>query len=135
MSAPKKVQKPSSGEVEEAKPKTPLERATAIMSDLLPLAATARTQSIKLSTVEYAGELSAQLLEHAKQLEGLFKKFKKAVDKKSSPADLQPLFKQFDQMKLFGEKSKAWSVASCECRPICHLSAIIYPPPSNSQKS
>lgn len=129
------MQKPSSGEVEEAKPKTPLERATAIMSDLLPLAATARTQSIKLSTVEYAGELSAQLLEHAKQLEGLFKKFKKAVDKKASPADLQPLFKQFDQMKLCGEKSKAWSVASCECRPICHLSTIIYPQPSNSQKS
>ena len=107
MAAPKKKPKPEKPVAEDATPQTLEEKVKTCMGELLPLAATARTQSIKLSSVEYAGELSGQLLEHAKALESLFKKFQTTLDAKGDEKAFKGLFKHMETLKSFGEKSKA----------------------------
>ncbi|CAK9031959.1 30S ribosomal protein S6, partial [Durusdinium trenchii] len=111
VAAPKKKPKPEKPVAEDATPQTLEEKVKTCMGELLPLAATARTQSIKLSSVEYAGELSGQLLEHAKALESLFKKFQKTLDAKGDEKAFKGLFKHMETLKSFGEKSKVAAAA------------------------
>ena len=77
------------------------------MPQLLSDAATARTQSINLGTLEYAGELSKQLHTHAKGLEALFKTIQKALDRKASERELSKLLEEAKEKEAFGEKAKA----------------------------
>ena len=52
------------------------------LPEILKLAGSARGQSIKLTNVPYAGDLSEKLLVHAQQLETIFKDLQMALDKK-----------------------------------------------------
>ena len=62
-----------------AKPKTPAELAQDLMADILAESTAARKKSMSLGAVNYAGELSAQLLNHAEKLEKDYKTLQKAV--------------------------------------------------------
>ena len=69
--APKKP-KDDKQQVEEVVPKTEKDLAQEKLQDLLSGAEKARTNSLKLSGIQYAKELSGQLLKHAEDLEKMF---------------------------------------------------------------
>ena len=80
VAAPKKTPKPKAeDQSKEVEPQTWTQKAAAALPLLLKEAADARTASIKLHGMEYAKELSGQLLDHAKRLEALYQDMSKAV--------------------------------------------------------
>lgn len=105
---PKKPKPEEEPKSEEVVPKTSLDLLKETLPKLLSYAATARTQSISLSNVEYASELSQQLLKHAESMEQLFKRVQKATD---NPVDddkiLTGLLDQVRSNEAFHEKAKA----------------------------
>ena len=107
--AKKKTVKPKEEDKSETvEPQTWLQKATASLPALLKDAADARTSSIKLRDMEYAKELSDQLLSHAKKLECLYQDMSKAVanpDEKS----LKKLRNKSLEMEAFGTKAQARS--------------------------
>ena len=102
--APKKKAKT---EVESVQPQTWTEKANDTLADLLADAAKARTCSIKLNSVEYASELSKQLLDHASAMEKHYGKVRHALDKKEPDNVLKPLLKQADDISAFVAKAQA----------------------------
>ena len=75
----KKKKEPKEEKSEEAQPQITQEKAKDALTDLLNDAATSRTESIKLSHVAYASELSTQLLERAAKLEKFYQDIQKAL--------------------------------------------------------
>ncbi|CAK9087532.1 Uncharacterized protein SCF082_LOCUS41380 [Durusdinium trenchii] len=105
-----KRSKERDGLADPVKPQTTEEKLSSYMQDLLAHAATARTQSIKLSTVGYATELSAQLLDHAKKLEVTFKTGQDALKIKDEK-EMTALIKKVDKLIAFGDQAKAAAAA------------------------
>lgn len=67
---------------EDATPLTTEEKAKEAMKDLLADAAKARIESLKLSSIPYASELSSKLLDHAKKLEQFYKDVQEKMGQK-----------------------------------------------------
>lgn len=80
--------------------------ATEALGSLLSDSAKARTLSIKLANVQYASELSDQLLTHASKLEETYKGLQKLLEK---PEDkkLRAKLDEIGQLAAFGEKAQA----------------------------
>ena len=87
-------------------PQTWTQKAAAALPGLLKEAADARTASIKLHGMEYAKELSGQLLAHAKSLEGLYQEMAKAVTEQAEDSKLKKLVKKMNDLDLFGRKAQ-----------------------------
>ncbi len=101
VAAPKKkVKKEEKAEVLE--PKTCLEKATDLMQDILAESTTARKKSMSLGAVNYAGELSAQLMKFAESMEKHYKVLQKATANKVDDEGF--LTKCFDKV----EEERAW---------------------------
>lgn len=90
------------------KPLTLQEKAQDLLPDLLSDAAKARTESIKLSSVPYAKELSDQLLAHASKLEGYYRSLKNALEDKEPEKQLKSLVQKITEANVFTEKAQAW---------------------------
>lgn len=103
----KDTEKKGQGESEKLEPESWTSKATDTLPTMLTAAAKARTLSIKLGTVEYAGELSKQLLDHASKLENLYQDLQKAVKDQASDKTLKSLFQQIVPETTFGEKAQA----------------------------
>lgn len=103
---PKKKAIKDKDKSEPVEPKGFNELAADRMEKSLGLAAKARTQSISLEGVQYAGELSKQLLDHATKLEGHFKKLKEAVSTENTKK-ISLLLREAAALDEFGEKAKA----------------------------
>ena len=74
---------------------------------LLADAAKARTSSIALGSIEYASELSKQLLDHATKLENFYKKIDQAIQQDASEGAFKAIMLKIRQGDAFGEKAKA----------------------------
>ena len=110
QAAPKKRPKPKEEEKSETvEPQTWLQKATASLPELLKNAADARTSSIKLHDMEYAKELSDQLLNHAKKLESLYQDMSKAVTNNPDEKTLKQLCQKAAEKEAFGTKAQAHS--------------------------
>jgi recombinational DNA repair protein (RecF pathway) len=62
--------------------------------------------SIKLANMEYASELSAQLLEHAQQLEKLYQDLSKAITDNADDKSLRKLVSKSLKLEEFGIKAQ-----------------------------
>ncbi|CAK9034304.1 unnamed protein product [Durusdinium trenchii] len=91
---------------EEVVSKTLEETAKDEMAEILKVAASSRTKSMELSNIQYAAELSKQLLDYAVSLEEIYKDLRKAVEDKSE-ANMQKTLDLVQKKKAFGEKAKA----------------------------
>ncbi|CAK9085117.1 unnamed protein product, partial [Durusdinium trenchii] len=74
VAAPKKKKKEEQEQAQEVEPQTWAEKAQTLLPDMLKEACEARKLSIKLGGLEFAQELSKDLLSHAGQLEQSYKK-------------------------------------------------------------
>ena len=74
---------------------------------LLQDAAKARTSSIALGSIEYASELSKQLLEHVTKLENFYKKIDQAIQQDASEGAFKAIMIKIREGDAFGEKAKA----------------------------
>ncbi len=105
--------------MEEVKAETWAQKATSVLSNLLSDAAAARTSSIKLNNMEYAGELSTQLLDHAKTLEALYQSTAKAIASGSEDKILKGLVGKAQKLEEFGAKAQAWVLNYLNpCKPL-----------------
>lgn len=82
------------------------------METLLKDSAAARTSSITLQSVEYAAELSRQLLQHAEALEGFYQQVKLAVEKDEDENFFKSLMVKIKEKEAFGAKAQASWVAN-----------------------
>ena len=103
---PKAVPKPDS-KSEPVEPQTWMQKASSVMATLLKDAADARTASIKLQSMEYAKELSGQLLGHAKKLEELYQQLSTAISQQAEDKKLKSLLKKAVELEAFGAKAQA----------------------------
>lgn len=103
--APKKKAKGEKEKEEQATkvvPKTLLEQASDLMTSVLAEATTARRKSMSLGAVNYAGELSTQLLEHAQKMEKHYKTLQTAVAANLDNDDFfKRIFKKVDADRQF----------------------------------
>ncbi|CAK9096979.1 Uncharacterized protein SCF082_LOCUS45505 [Durusdinium trenchii] len=83
---PKKPKKEKE-EGEEVKPKTPLELGRDLVPAVLDEATKARTKGIQLKGMEFADQLSKQLLDHGSAMEGCYSDLKSAVEATSPNLD------------------------------------------------
>ena len=102
----KKKKEPKEDKSEEAQPQTVQEKAQDALKDLLSDAATSRTESIKLSHVAYASELSSQLLNRAAKLEKFYQDIQKALGESDEKA-LRSLLAEVNKAKAFTAQAKA----------------------------
>ena len=79
QAAPKKKAKKEGESSEPAAPKTPVQQAKDLMQEILDESVAARRKSMALGSVNYAGELSTQLLDYAQKMEKRYKSLQKAV--------------------------------------------------------
>ena len=108
VQAPKKPTKPKAeDQSKEVEPQTWTQKTAAALPVLLKEAADARTASIKLHGMEYATELSGQLLDHAKKLESLYQDMSKAVTDHAEDKRLKDLVARMNDLDLFGRKAQA----------------------------
>lgn len=127
-----KRSKERDGLADPVKPQTTEEKLSSYMQDLLAHAATARTQSIKLSTVGYATELSAQLLDHAKKLEVTFKTGQDALKIKDEK-EMTALIKKVDKLIAFGDQAKAsYRSNRFQTNSVCSISENQFGPTSQN---
>ena len=103
---PKKRPKSKKEEAEKVDPETITKVAQDQLPEILKLAGSARGQSIKLSNVPYAGDLSEKLLTHAQELETLFKDLQGAVDKNDEES-MQAYLDDLKSKEEFGQKIQA----------------------------
>lgn len=106
MHAAPKVKKTENETPEPVEAKSYQVLATEALGSLLSDAAKARTLSIKLANVQYASELSKQLLAHASKLEETYKGLQRLLEK---PEDkkLRTKLEEIGQLAAFGEKAQA----------------------------
>ena len=108
----KKAKKPKAEEEkgsEEVVPETWTQKATSQLGELLQRSSSARTASIKLANMEYASELSKQLLQHAQQLEKLYQDLSKAITEHADEKTLRKLVSKSLKLEEFGIKAQAGS--------------------------
>lgn len=113
QAAPKKKTKKEEDKAEEMKPQSWESKASDSLGELLANAAKARTMSIKLNSVEYAGELSKQLLEHASLLEKYYQELNEALQKKLGDGVLKKLLTKIDDVEAFASKAQAVGGQPC----------------------
>lgn len=110
VTAPKKKPKKPKAEEEkgseEVVPETWTQKAASQLGELLQRSSSARTASIKLANMEYASELSAQLLEHAQQLEKLYQDLSKAITDNADDKSLRKLVSKSLKLEEFGIKAQ-----------------------------
>lgn len=87
-------------------PETWTQKATSQLGELLQRSSSARMASIKLANMEYASELSAQLLEHAQQLEKLYQDLSKAITDNADDKSLRKLVSKSLKLEEFGIKAQ-----------------------------
>ena len=92
---------------EEVVPQTWEGKALAQLPELLQEASAARTSSIKLSSLDYAQDLSKHLLEHASTMEGLYRSLSEAVKDKVSDRVLREKCGEAAQLIAEGQKAQA----------------------------
>lgn len=93
---------------------------------LLHDAAKARTSSIALGSIEYASELSKQLLEHATKLENFYKKIDQAIQQDASEGAFKAIMIKIREGDAFGER----------LRPGCfHSKSFHMPTNSNAEQT
>lgn len=109
MAAPKKQPKKKEDNPvsEVVEPQTWLEKASGLLGTLLKDASDARVASIKLANMDYAQELSSQLLEHAQNMEGLYKEISVAVSKGLDEKSVKELVQKAQNLQAFGAKAQA----------------------------
>lgn len=89
-------------------PKTYLDKVQGKLPEFLKSAGQSRTSSISISGLEYAGELSKSLLEHAEKMEAYYKKAKAALDsKETSEKVYKKLFSGMENLEKDNDKLKA----------------------------
>ena len=78
------------------------------LDSLLSGAEKARTNSLKPSSIQYASELSDQLLGYAKDLETMYKDLTADLKKHDDPSKFKSWLAKIQEKEAFGEKAKAW---------------------------
>ena len=104
---PKKPKTEEGGPSEEVVPETWVQKATNQLPELLKKSSEARMSSIKLSNMEYAKELSSQLLNHAKGLEKLYSDLSKALTDGVNDKTLRVFLTEISKMEEFGNNAQA----------------------------
>jgi hypothetical protein len=102
QAAPKKKAKKESEGSEPAKPKTPAENAIDLMAAILADSTAARKKSMSLGAVNYAGELSSQLLAYAEKMEKYYKTLQQATTGKVTDESF------YDRCFSKIEKERTW---------------------------
>ena len=106
MHAVPKARKLKKEEPEPVEAKSYQVLATEALGALLSDSAKARTLSIKLANVQYAKELSKQLLDHASKLEETYKRLQKLLEKPDDKT-LRMMLEEIGTLTQFGEKAQA----------------------------
>lgn len=102
----KKAKKEEKSEVVE--PKTMLEKASDLMHDILAESTTARKKSMALGAVNYAGELSAQLMKYAQSMEKHYKVLQRATANKVEDEDfLMKCFAKVEADRVWFKQAEA----------------------------
>ena len=112
--APKK--KRTDEEKEQSKvvePETMTQKATAGLQDVLKAASDARTAAIKLQGLEFADQLSKQLLDHAAKLEKMYGKLNTAICAKKDDKTLKQLLTDLEDILSQTTKAQAWCLEIC----------------------
>ena len=109
---PKAAAKPAD-KSEPVEPQSWMQKASSVLPTLLKDAADARTASIKLQTMEYAQELSGQLLGHAKKLEDLYQQLSTAISQQAEDKKLKSLLKKATELEAFWSQSSGACWGSC----------------------
>lgn len=112
VAAPNKA--PKKEKTEKVEPSSFKGQAVQRLPTLLQDAATARTHSIKLADMQYAGELSKQLLDHAEKLEALYKDMQKNIANDADEKTFKALMIRARDRQIFGEKAEA-TPGMCVC--------------------
>ena len=116
MAAPKKkAKKDETPAAEVVEPQTWSEKAAVVLESLLKDAADARKASIKLVDMEYAKELSEQLLGHAQKLEAAYKEMSAAILRGDDEKSLKALVVKANELLSFGAKAQAHSLPKLLC--------------------
>lgn len=119
MAAPKKKArtKEETSTAEVVKAQTWSEKATTVLDTLLKDAADARKASIKLANMEYAKELSQNLLSHAQKLEAQYTEMSSAITRGDDEKSLKALVGKADELLAYGAKAQAHGL----CEILCYL--------------
>ena len=106
--APKKKKESEEDESKskEVVPETWHGKCQASLPTILKDAADARTASIKLNGMEYAGELSTQLLEHAQKLEVLYSTINRNLADGANEKVLKHNMSSWQELSTFGTKAQ-----------------------------
>lgn len=114
----KKAKRPNATQQQEGEgadpvePKTMIQKAANLMTAVLSESTTARKKSMSLGAVNYAGELSAQLLDHAQTMEKHYKNLQSAVSANLDDDDFyRKVFKKIEQDRQW------FTTAEARCSP------------------
>ena len=110
VKAPPKKKRKTEEEEEKSKevvPETYTQKLQGVLQDMLKQGSDARMASIKLTNMEYAGELSNQLLGHAKKLEDLYKLSSDAIKSGADEPTLKKHLKTFSTLNEFVSNAQA----------------------------
>ncbi len=108
MASQKKPKAPKTNDkADEVNPKEAKDQLTDRMADLLKMAETARTNSLKLSNVQFAKELGQQLLDHAIAVEKLYKGIQASHGQSPTEKSIKLWLSKIDEKQTVGEKMKA----------------------------
>ena len=89
-------------------PTTFREKLEGKLGEFLKVAGQSRTSAIAISNLQYAGELSKTLLDHANKMESVYKKAKAAVEEKATTEKaFSSLLKQMQECEGSNDKLKA----------------------------
>jgi len=102
---------------EVVKAQTWSDQATTLLESLLKDAADARKASIKLANMEYAKELSQNLLAHAQKLEAQYTEMSSAIARGADEKSLKALVGKANELLAYGAKAQA----HCLCKILCYL--------------
>lgn len=105
--AKKKATRTTTENAEEVTPKDIKDQLKERMADLLKMAETARTNSLKLSNVEFAKELGQQLLDHAISVEKLYKAIQHMQGQSPTEKSIKLWLSKIDDKQSTGDKMKA----------------------------
>ena len=116
--APKKKAKKEAEGSQEVKPKSMLEKAVDLMSEILTDTTKARKKSMSLGAVNYAGELAKELLEYAQRMEGYYKTLQTATTNNvDNEGFYEKWFKKITaEREWFTQAEASW----CSKPPILH---------------
>eukprot|EP00435_Cladocopium_sp_Y103_P013278 s4214_g3.t1 len=109
---PKKIKR-AKEEAVEVKPKTWKEEAASMIPQILDEATKARAKSIQLKGMDFAAELSTQLLKHGSEMEAFYSTLKGALEKPSpEKKEVKKLVKKIKVKRAWFEKAEAVNIYS-----------------------